>query len=406
MEDGVNASWYVAARPAGYWQMAEHSGRSEYGKRMTTPQIVPEKITKPIQLLAVWLAGLVVLEGMFLTAALKATTPAWLGPLLGVSAILFVPLFLALVFLMQTRFRPQLQEDPYYSKYLQLISVNPGDVDQSVAIRKGIEVSFKSIEQHIGELEAEIRCNAANKDNSAAPQEIQRLERIKEEHERLITDISHQIRAPLHSLLAAVGHLRVLMAQKQQKPDEVAAVISRIEAVVFRCRMVMETVRFQVAAGEQQPLLKEPVNVQQLVWEVVHSLKPFADARGNSIIVASNAPCGTIQGNADALKAALYNILENALNYSFSDKSVQVTVSRASNAVEIRVENEGVGITEEEIPMVFKRGYRAAARAGRYTEGSGLGLFVTAEIMRMHGGRVEIRASGPNRVVSSLILPT
>lgn len=86
---------------------------------MAKAQIEPHRITKPIQLLAVWMAGLVLLVSAFLTAAATITDPAWVPGLLTVAAVALVPLFIVLVFLMQTKFRPQLQEDAYYSKWLE-----------------------------------------------------------------------------------------------------------------------------------------------------------------------------------------------------------------------------------------------------------------------------------------------
>lgn len=85
---------------------------------MENPKIQPDKITKPIQLLAVWFAGLVILVGLLLSAAKMITEPIWLVPLLVISAILIIPIFLYFVFLLQTKYRPQMQEDTFYSKYL------------------------------------------------------------------------------------------------------------------------------------------------------------------------------------------------------------------------------------------------------------------------------------------------
>lgn len=85
---------------------------------MTSPKIEPHKITRPIQLLAVWIAGLVLLVSAFLTAAANVNNPPWLPGLLGISAVLLVPLFVYLIFLMQTKFREQLQDDPYYAEWL------------------------------------------------------------------------------------------------------------------------------------------------------------------------------------------------------------------------------------------------------------------------------------------------
>ena len=85
---------------------------------MENPKIQPDKITKPIQLLAVWFAGLVILVGLLLTGAKTITEPLWLVPVLTISAILIMPIFLYFVFLLQTKYRPQMQEDTFYSKFL------------------------------------------------------------------------------------------------------------------------------------------------------------------------------------------------------------------------------------------------------------------------------------------------
>ena len=85
---------------------------------METQKIEAHKIKKPIQLMAVWFITLVLIDSAFLTAAVNISTPSWLSPTLVISAIVFVPLFLLGVFLMQTVFRKELQEDQFYSEWL------------------------------------------------------------------------------------------------------------------------------------------------------------------------------------------------------------------------------------------------------------------------------------------------
>lgn len=80
--------------------------------------IKTHKITKPIQLMAVWFVALLLIDSAFLAAACKITIPAWISPTLVISAIVLVPIFLLCVFLMQTVFRKELQEDQFYSEWL------------------------------------------------------------------------------------------------------------------------------------------------------------------------------------------------------------------------------------------------------------------------------------------------
>jgi len=82
-------------------------------------RVEPHRITKPIQLLAAWLTGLFSVNGSFLAAAAVITSPSWVPASLVVAAIVNVPIFLIALFLLQTRFRPEMQEDSYYSHYLE-----------------------------------------------------------------------------------------------------------------------------------------------------------------------------------------------------------------------------------------------------------------------------------------------
>jgi hypothetical protein len=84
---------------------------------MSESRIEPEKITKPIQLVAAWFVALIVLVASFLSAAKTVDQPLWLPVLFGFAAVSFVPLFATLVFRLQTKYRPELQEDRYYAKY-------------------------------------------------------------------------------------------------------------------------------------------------------------------------------------------------------------------------------------------------------------------------------------------------
>lgn len=86
---------------------------------MSENRITPEKVTKPIQLLAAWLVGLIVVNASFLLAAQQISKPDWASALLVISSVANVPLFIGALFLLQTKFRPQIQEDSYYAKYLE-----------------------------------------------------------------------------------------------------------------------------------------------------------------------------------------------------------------------------------------------------------------------------------------------
>lgn len=116
---------------------------------MSEQQIQPHNVTKPIQLLAAWLVGLILINGSFLGAAKVITMPYWASGLLVISSVINVPLFLILIFFLQTKFRAELQEDTYYSKHLDKITgkVKDRTLESDVFLEQLKEIQRNSSDQ-------------------------------------------------------------------------------------------------------------------------------------------------------------------------------------------------------------------------------------------------------------------
>jgi len=154
-------------------------------------KIQAHKVTKPIQLLAAWLLGLIAIDGAFLTAANLLSTPKWASAALVIAAIVNVPVFLVCIFLLQTRFRPEMQEDSYYSKYLevqqQTLKVSSSE-DQITKLREMLVSSqtrltegLAALDSGMGEIHARLSENT-DVSNTAGMQDVIRTsERVLEE---------------------------------------------------------------------------------------------------------------------------------------------------------------------------------------------------------------------------------
>jgi len=110
-------------------------------------KIQPERILKPIQLLGAWLAGLLAIDSCFLIAATRMPTGTWESQALTIAAIANVPLFLLAVFLLQTKFRPELQEDLYYSSYINQKTNAPVQLTKEDAALLGVQQRLDRIEK-------------------------------------------------------------------------------------------------------------------------------------------------------------------------------------------------------------------------------------------------------------------
>jgi len=125
---------------------------------MSDNKIEPSKVTKPIQLLAAWLTGLIIINGSFLAAAVRIENPTWASGLLVAAAVLNVPIFLVGLFLLQTKFRPEMQEDEFYSRYLEKrYSVDSQKEEFIEVVSKGHSKDIVQSTQNISDIAKEER---------------------------------------------------------------------------------------------------------------------------------------------------------------------------------------------------------------------------------------------------------
>lgn len=124
---------------------------------MDNQRIDPERITKPIQLLGAWLVGLLLVDASFLVAATKMDANSWQSGALTIAAIFNVPIFIGALFVLQTKFRPELQEDAYYATYL------GNKTNQLIKIPKK-DALVEELEEKIKRLENERSARAGSSD--------------------------------------------------------------------------------------------------------------------------------------------------------------------------------------------------------------------------------------------------
>ena len=157
---------------------------------MQADQIPVHKVTKPIQLLAAWLVGLILIDTSFLTAAATIVKPTWAPALLVVAAVLNVPLFLICLFTLQTKFRPQMQEDTYYASYLEkstgsmLRQIQPAENPDSLKpefseLTKQTLQMIKSLDERLGNLTQDV--SKLSIETSASPELKKRLDVLEQQ---------------------------------------------------------------------------------------------------------------------------------------------------------------------------------------------------------------------------------
>ena len=216
------------------------------------------------------------------------------------------------------------------------------------------------------------------------------------EHERaFMADAAHELRTPLTAL-----HLQMEMLARAGSEGERAEAMQTLSAGVQRAIRLVEQL---LALARQQPRA-EPARVRvaldDIAREIVAELVPLADAKTIDLGISSAQPAFA-QGDPDALRTLLRNLVDNAVRYTSSGGRVDLSVEHSDKADQpetsqrravLRVVDNGPGIPPAERTRVFDRFYR---RPGTSPPGSGLGMAIVKAIADTHGAVVRLD-SGPD----------
>ena len=107
----------------------------------------------------------------------------------------------------------------------------------------------------------------------------------------------------------------------------------------------------------------------------------------------------------ELFETVLLNLIDNAFQYSMPDPKVLIKTSNQNQHIQIEVRDNGSGIASEEKKNIFDKFYRIGNEETRKTKGTGLGLYLSAEIMKMHNGKISVADNKPNGSIFSLLIP-
>jgi two-component system, OmpR family, sensor kinase len=233
----------------------------------------------------------------------------------------------------------------------------------------------------IGELTATINAMLSRLEETLA-----RLEGTLASQRRFVADASHELRTPLTSI-NSYAHVLVEWGLGDPEIGPESAVAIKIESE--RMKGLVENM-LKLARGEEGSELHLKDNdFSEVVEEAVESASAAANGK---VIIEHPALERGIRGvfDRERLRQALSILLDNAVKYTPKGGRVTVRTTEEEGAVKIDVSDTGIGISEEQIPHVFERFYRA--EEARSTAGSGLGLAIARQIVEDQGGSLEVRS--------------
>ncbi|MDB6084054.1 MAG: two-component sensor histidine kinase [Gammaproteobacteria bacterium] len=226
---------------------------------------------------------------------------------------------------------------------------------------------------------------------------------------RLLRDISHELRSPLARMRVAVGLARQPGGDLVRQLDRLERETERLDGLISQ---VLKLARLH---GTDTPFGREEFELDEMIGDVVRDAN-FEGAVKGCRVLLSGAAHATVRGNRELLRSAVENVLRNAVRYSPEGAAVEVCVARRdagdppvpdspSSGLVVVIRDRGPGVPAADLERIFEPFYRVAESRDRDSGGEGIGLAITSQVMKAHGGLARAANLSAGGLEVSLSLP-
>lgn len=238
------------------------------------------------------------------------------------------------------------------------------------------------------------------RDLTSANQRLQaqgtRLQRVNAFKNEVLGTVAHDLKNPLSVILGRTEMLKDLLGTTGGN-DSVIAQVDHIRRSAQRMTgMVDNLISDAMADAFDINVRREPINLSELVHDVVAANLPLARRKDQTISVSAeieqHVPC-----DPDRMREAIDNLISNAIKYSPVGGPIQLDVLVDKGNAVIRVTDRGAGLSPEDLDRVFGRFQRLSAKPTGGEGSTGLGLSIVKRIIDMHGGAIAAESSGPGQ---------
>lgn len=219
----------------------------------------------------------------------------------------------------------------------------------------------------------------------AVIRDVTALRELEQAKSDFVSTVSHELRTPLTSIKAYTATLRRRDVEFDE--DTSQEFLRVVEEETDRLtRLISDLLDISRIESGRMELKKRDFDMAQLVRIVTDKLR--SQATGHAIALDSDESVGPVYADVDKIEQVIMNLLDNAIKYSPAGGEIGVELHVKSRRVEFSVHDHGVGIPVEHLEHIFDKFHRVDNRATRKVYGTGLGLYVSKNIVEAHGGTI------------------
>jgi two-component system sensor histidine kinase SenX3 len=219
--------------------------------------------------------------------------------------------------------------------------------------------------------------------------------RRNEQHDAFINAVTHELKTPLASIRLYLETLKKRDLEENKRQEFYDVMLADSDRLLHTVEQVL---RAGQSGQRGRKLNFRKVDIGELARECVSltCLRHHLSADSVKFTESVNGESPQVKADADELRAAISNLLENAVKYSVKDVQVSVEIASLDDKkVAVRIKDTGIGIPAAQLKRIFNRFYRVPGRMMARIKGTGLGLFIVRSVVERHGGKVFAESEGP-----------
>jgi two-component system, OmpR family, sensor histidine kinase SenX3 len=218
--------------------------------------------------------------------------------------------------------------------------------------------------------------------------------RRNEQHDAFINAVTHELKTPIASIRLYLETLKTRPVDEAQRLAFYNVMLADSDRLLHTVEQVLRAGR--ASAQRRQRVATSVVDVGDLVRECLELTRVRYNLGDDALHYSDmlNGQQARVVGDEEEIRAAVSNLLDNAVKYSDNQVNVSVNVGAADKNIVVRIRDQGIGIPAAQLKRIFNRFYRAPGRFMARVKGTGLGLFIVRSIIKKHGGRVFAESEG------------
>jgi two-component system, OmpR family, sensor histidine kinase SenX3 len=230
--------------------------------------------------------------------------------------------------------------------------------------------------------------------------------RRNEQQDSFLNAVTHELKTPVASIRLYLQTLQTRDLDAEKRREFYRIMLEDSDRLLHTIEQVL---RAGSARSRFRRAARSRVNLGEIAQECVELARTrfHLDAEALAFEDRTDGSAPMVLGNAEELRAAIWNLIDNAVKYSPSGVRIRVRLeSDSAEGVAVRVIDHGIGIPSTELKRIFRRFYRTPAIGVVRTKGSGLGLFIVRSVAKNHGGRAFAESEGTGQGSTlTIVLP-